>query len=218
MLFHLIACSLSSATVAAESHPLLPPAAESPACDTAAPAVEPPAFARTNRLMYAQMAAYGVHAVDRVLRWEEAGFPFRARVTGGTLALAVWPYFIAGAALDMGPLYWIAGDSINMIAMGIGHFAGTGIEAPPSGLYTQWLDSETNLLHVRSPVMGRISQGILAAVFVTNLAHLASSTLDGARHGFTWRRRTARARASSWTLGAVPSAQGGAAVVIGGTW
>lgn len=181
-------------------------------------AIDPaPVYGRTDALLYAQMIAYGAHAADRVLRWEEAGFPFRARINGGTIALAVWPYFVAGAALDMGPLYWIVGDSINLVAMGLGHFAGTGLEAPPGDLYLQWTTPSTNLLGVRSPVMGRVSQGIFAAVLATNVAHLASATVDGMRDGFSWRQR-ATADRKAWSLALVPAAEGTFAITLGGAW
>ena len=213
MLALLLSSSLS-AELAARPDPVEPPTTDHASTGRG---VDDASYQRTDMLLYPQMAAFGLHAVDRVLRWEEAGFPFRSRFTGGTAALLIWPYFIAGKALDMGPLYWVIGDSINLLSMGLAHMAGTGLEAHPRDLYKQWVSPSTNLLGVRSPAMGRASQGILGAVFVTNLAHLVSATVDGVQHGFTWREEHRRSRRRAWSVTAAPMT-GGMALAVGGAW
>ncbi len=163
------------------------------------PATNP--YRRSDILIGVTVGFGAIHHVDHVLRANHSGWPFTSQVTPFTYSLAIYP--IAGTAyfLDAGPLTWMVIEGSASVGMLLAH---TLIE-PPSHQYNPWAGGE-NLLGVDSPALGRASQAVSIGLSLSLAAHFVSSTLDGMRCGFTWRRtqchdaRKTPGSAGAWQL------------------
>jgi hypothetical protein len=141
-------------------------------------------YHRSDALFWAVLALGVTHHVDHVLRDNHSGLPFTSQLTPFTPSLVVYPFYLGGYFLDAGPAYWVIVDSLTLTGVAVVHLT---LE-PVHDVYEPWVDG-SNLTGVRSPAAGRIAQGVLVALMTAEVAHLASSVVDGVEYGFTWKKR-----------------------------
>jgi hypothetical protein len=152
---------------------------------TALPLTVPPgAYGRSDGLLWLTLGFSVLHHTDHVIRDNHSGFPFTDHLTALTPTLLVYPLALGGYFLDAGPLYWTVFDAAALAGVVATHAA---LE-PPHDVYAPWADG-SNLTGARSPVMGGVALGILGGLVLGIGSHLVSTILDGARYGFTWKRK-----------------------------
>jgi hypothetical protein len=166
-------------------------------------------YTRSDQLKWAGLSLGVAHLADHIVRNNHNGWPFSDRVTPATAAyFGVPALFGAGLYLD-GPLYWVIADSVLLAGVTLTHAA---VEHP-NAIYAPWTNG-SNMLEVESRPLGVAAVVVMIGTFATVGGHLASSIVDGRRHGFTWRRTHAPATERMRAVTVTP-ARGGGMVVAG---
>lgn len=170
-------------------------------------------YGRSDVLLAVALGFGITHHVDHFLSESHPDFPFGAHSVPLTASLAVYPLLVGGYLLDLGPNYSMIVDTVTL---GLLIFAHHFVEHDPiSEHYDKWADPgpppdgdgppHVNAFGTRSPALGVASVTVALGLEISLAGHLTSSIVDGARYGFSWKRRKVTLP-SGPRVGAVPCA------------